>query len=99
MHVSFIEFRILPGREADFRAAFAECGMLTRPRAIDGFISADLIRDRQDGTRFAVVGTWRTAEAYAAWQAVSQSGAPPSALARLAACLAEAPVGRLFDPA
>ncbi len=99
MHVSFIEFRVLPGREADFVAAFADCGMLTRPREIDGFVSAELVRDRQDGARFAVVGAWRTAQAYAAWQAVSQSGAPRPALARLAACLAEAPSGRLFDPA
>lgn len=99
IYTSLIAFSTHPGREADFIAAFAECGMLSRPEAIQGFVSAQLLQQSDDPTEFAVVGLWRSPEAYAAWQKVSQSGAPQVALLALASSVARTGPGRLFRQA
>lgn len=71
---SLIRFTVKPGREADFEAAFAACGMLTRPRAIAGFVEAELVRGLEDPAEYLVIGRWADQAAYAAWQARSLEG-------------------------
>jgi heme-degrading monooxygenase HmoA len=95
--VSLISFKVHPGREADFIEAFIASGMLSRPREIEGFKSASLLRQRDDPTRFAVTARWDAPDAYAAWQDVSESGAPRSALIKLAECIAETAPGQLYE--
>lgn len=71
---SVIRFTVKPGREADFETAFAACGMLTRPRAIAGFVEAELVRGLENRCEYLVIGRWADQAAYAAWQAVSMQG-------------------------
>lgn len=97
MFRSIIEFKVKPGREDDFVSAFLEAGMLARPAEIDGFVSAELLRATQGGADFVVVASWSKRDAYAAWRAVSQSGAPQEALRRLGGCIDSAREGRLFE--
>ena len=68
---SVIRFTVKPGREAEFEAAFAACGMLTRPRAIEGFVEAELVRGLENPGEYLVIGRWADAAAYGAWQARS----------------------------
>jgi heme-degrading monooxygenase HmoA len=94
-YVSLIAFRVHEGREQDFVARFEAAGMLSRPRAIEGFIAGELIQHLEVRTRFAVVARWRTPGAYAAWQTVAQIGAPPGSLRMLAECIADTQPGEL----
>lgn len=74
---SVIRFTVKPGREADFEAAFAACGMLTRPRAVAGFIEAELVRSITAPGEYLVIGRWAGHAAYEAWQARSLEGVSP----------------------
>lgn len=94
--VSLITFKVHPNREYQFVEAFNDSGMLSRPREIKGFVSAELIRQQDDPTRFAVIARWEAPESYAAWQKVAQSGAPMDALIKLAECIAETAPGQLY---
>ena len=98
-YTSIIEFHIHPGREADFVRAFNASGMLVRPRAIKGFVGGQLLQDRGNLSRFTVIATWLTPEAYAEWGTKSQIGADQEALRTLADCIAELIPGRLFAAA
>jgi len=71
---SVIRFTVKPGREADFEAAFVACGMLSRPRAIQGFVEAELVRGLENRGEYLVIGRWADEAAYAAWQARSLEG-------------------------
>ncbi|WP_374579620.1 antibiotic biosynthesis monooxygenase [Phenylobacterium sp.] len=92
---SVIRFRVKPGREADFEAAFGQTGMLTRPRAIDGFLGAELVA-AESGGEYLVIGAWRDAEAYRAWQAVSAADAPREAMRALLDTLADPRPGAVY---
>lgn len=97
-HISLIFFRVHAGRAEEFLQAFQECGMLTRPEAVEGFISADLVRQHDDPDQFAVVARWESREAYAVWQAVAQRDAPKESLLRLGQCVSETTPGQLYFP-
>lgn len=97
MFRSLIEFSVRPGEEAAFVAAFHEAGMLTRPRAVPGFVRAELLRLAGGGADFVVIGEWETPEAYADWQARSRIDAPREALRRMNRCLVGLREGRLFE--
>lgn len=93
---SLIHFVAKPGMGAAFQSAFRDCGMLSRPREIDGFVSAELRQSTTDPDHFVVLGFWQSAESYAAWGAVSRRGAPPEAMARLSATTHSVTKGELF---
>lgn len=93
---SVIAFQVQPGKEAQFESAFARCGMLERPNAVEGFVKADLIRSVDDPAAYFVVGEWATEQAYAQWQSISRDGADPAALADLHATILEFQPGRLY---
>jgi heme-degrading monooxygenase HmoA len=93
---SVIRFQVKPGREADFEAAFRDAGMLTRPRAVSGYLGADLVRATDAPGEYLVLGRWASAEAYAGWQAVSMADAPREALRRLVDTLVDPAPGRGF---
>lgn len=93
---SVIRFQVKPGREAEFEAAFRDAGMLTRPRAVPGYLGADLIRATDGLPEYLVLGRWTSAEAYAAWQAISMKDAPREALRRMVDTLVEPTPGRGF---
>ena len=97
MFRSIIEFRVRPREEDRFVAAFRDAGMLSRPRAIAGFVAASLARSLAEPTEFVVVGEWETEQAYADWQARSRVDAPAEGLARMQACLLDIRPGRLFS--
>jgi len=94
---SILRFQVQPGREADFETAFAAAGMLTRPRAIDGFVDAELGRSLVMPNEYLVVARWASADAYRAWQQVSLAEAPPAALAALLATLVDPRPGETFE--
>jgi heme-degrading monooxygenase HmoA len=71
---SVIRFTVKLGREAEFEAAFGACGMLTRPRAIAGYLEAELVRGLENPAEYLVIGRWADQAAYAAWQARSLEG-------------------------
>lgn len=96
-YTSIIRFRVKPGLEATFEAAFTKAGMLTRPRAIDGFIRAELVRSVGDPVEYYVIGEWQTQQSYAAWQAISGPEADPEALTAMRETLVEHAPGRLFE--
>lgn len=93
---SVIRFQVKPGRGADFEAAFAETGMLDRPRQIDGFLGAELVKDLAGDGEYLVLGVWAGAEAYRAWQAVSAVQAPREAMGRLLDTLVDPRPGRIY---
>jgi heme-degrading monooxygenase HmoA len=93
---SVIRFQVKPGREADFEAAFRDAGMLTRPRAVPGYLGADLVRSADATGEYLVLGRWTSAEAYAAWQAIAAQDAPREALRRLVDTLVDPAPGRGF---
>lgn len=95
---SIIRFRVKPGMDKAFEAAFAQCGMLARPSAIDGFVMAELVRSVSEPVEYFVLGEWTTQQAYADWQAISHIGADPVAVAALNETLIEFTPGRLFQP-
>lgn len=93
---SVIRFQVKPGREADFEAAFAETGMLTRPRELPGFRGAELVRSLADAGEYLVIGVWDDAETYREWQARSAADAPKEALRRLVDTLLDPRPGALY---
>ena len=95
---SLIRFRPKPGRERDFEAAFEATGMSTRPRAIDGFLGARLVRSTGEPIEYVVIGEWRTPADYAAWQERSGRDADPDAFRRLLDSLVDPKPGRLYAP-
>lgn len=95
---SLIRFRPKPGRERDFEAAFEATGMSTRPRAIEGFLGARLVRSTEEPVEYLVIGEWRTPADYAAWQERSGRDADPDAFRRLLDTLVDPKPGRLFAP-
>jgi heme-degrading monooxygenase HmoA len=94
---SIIRFRVKPGQEARFEAAFRQAGMLTRPKAIAGFVRADLVRSVGEPVEYYVLGEWQSQQSYADWQAVSGPGADPEALAAMRETLVDHAPGRLFE--
>lgn len=96
---SVIRFKVKPGRQADFEAAFADCGMLSRPRAVAGFIEAQLLRGLDGSPEYLVIGSWASVEAYRTWQGVSAVDAPKEPLARLVDTLQDPAPGSLFEVA
>ena len=95
---SIIRFRVKPGMEADFEAAFLKAGMLERPARIDGFVSAELVRSVAGPVEYYVIGEWRTEQAYVDWQTISRDGADPDAIAAMQSTLVDHAPGRLFEP-
>ena len=93
---SVIRFQVKPGREAEFEAAFAETGMLSRPRRIEGFLGAELVKDLGGAGEYLVIGLWSGAESYRAWQAASTAQAPREAMGRLLDTLVDPRPGRLY---
>jgi len=93
---SVIRFRVKPGAERAFEAAFQRAGMLTRPAAIDGFIEAELVRSLEDPTDYFVIGRWRTEQAYADWQAVSRDTEDADALAAFLDAQVDPSPGKLY---
>lgn len=93
---SVISFQVKPGREADFEAAFALSGMLTRPLEFAGFQGADLVRAVDGSGEYLVIGSWASAEAYRDWQRRSTQGAPEGSFQRLLETLDDPRPGRLF---
>ena len=96
MFHSLIHFVAKPGMSQDFQDAFAECGMLTRPRLIEGFVDVALKQSTANPDHFIVTGRWKSRESYAAWGAVSQKEAPRDALRRLSAAVESVTTGELF---
>ena len=96
--VSLITFTARSGMGEAFLAAFSASGMLTRPQSIDGFVSAELIRQNDDDRNFAVIARWKSPEAYAAWQSVSTSEAPRDALDQLGQAIEGAVFGSIWTP-
>jgi heme-degrading monooxygenase HmoA len=94
---SVIRFQVKPGREGEFEAAFAETGMLTRPRDVPGFVGAELVRGLEGQGGYLVIGTWTDEQAYREWQRRSASGAPAGALARLLETLENPKPGVLYE--
>lgn len=95
--VSLITFTTRPDMEEAFLAAFEACGMLTRPQAIDGFISAELIRQDADGRNFAVIARWSSPDSYSAWQSISTTEAPREALKKLGQALEDMTPGAIWS--
>jgi heme-degrading monooxygenase HmoA len=94
---SVIRFHVAAGREADFEAAFAAAGLLIRPRAIQGFVDAELARSLATPGEYLVVARWASADAYRAWQQVSLTEAPPDALGALLETLVDPQPGEAFE--
>lgn len=93
---SLIHFVAKPGMGQAFQEAFADCGMLTRPRQIEGFVDVELMQSAMNPDHFIVTGRWRSTDSYAAWGAVSQKEAPREALRRLSAAIDSVTTGELF---
>lgn len=96
MFHSLIHFVAKPGMSQAFQDAFADCGMLTRPRQIEGFVDVELMQSAMNPEHFVVTGRWRSQDAYAAWGAVAQKEAPREALRRLSAAVDSVTTGELF---
>ena len=95
---SVLWFKIKPGMNAEFEQAFADCGMLERPRVIAGYRGATLHRSITQADEYFVLGTWDSEDDYSAWKAIASDGAPPDALARLARTIDTSTTGSLLRP-
>lgn len=76
-YTTLISFTVAAGRERQFEEAFAGSGMLTLPRAVPGYLGAELHRSLDDPSRYVVLGRWATQDAYRAWQRISLEGRRP----------------------
>lgn len=94
---SILRFDVQAGREADFENAFEASGMLTRPKAVAGFLGAELLRSDDSPTEYYVIGRWASAEAYAQWQQVSLEAPDARSTASLFDTLVDPRPGRLFS--
>lgn len=95
-YTSLITFRVASGRCAEFEQTFERTGMLTRPRAVDGFEGAVLHHGVDDPDTYIVIGSWRSAEAYREWQ--RRSVEETSGLDELLDTLVDLQPGQLFQP-
>ncbi|MGB8857888.1 MAG: antibiotic biosynthesis monooxygenase family protein [Ilumatobacteraceae bacterium] len=95
---SIIWFRTKPGMGPEFEAAFIEAGMLARPRAVDGYLGAELLRSVAEHDEYYVIGRWASPTAYADWQAIASRDAPREALVRMSNALADHRAGQLLSP-
>lgn len=95
---SIVWFKVKPGMNAEFEKAFADCGMLERPRVITGYRGAVLHRAMARPDEYYVLGTWDSPADYEAWHDIAQSDAPRDALARLAATIDKTTAGTLVEP-
>ena len=70
---------------------------LTRPRAIEGFVEAELVRGLENPADYLVIGRWADAAAYAAWQACSMEGVTAQQRQALLETLVEELIGVCFS--
>lgn len=92
---SLITFHVAPGRHADFERAFGAAGILTRPRAVPGYLGAELHRGLDDPDTYIVIGRWDSVESYREWQDRSLDAG--EALAQLLDVLVDPRPGQLFE--
>lgn len=95
---SIVWFKVHPGMNDEFVAAFLAAGMLERPRAVGGYRGAALHRSLMCDDEYFVLGEWDSEESYAQWQAIASAGAPRDALRRMRACLADHRPNTLVRP-
>jgi heme-degrading monooxygenase HmoA len=93
---SMIQFHVKPGMEAQFEAAFLKAGMLVRPKQVEGFISAELVRSIGEAGEYLVIGEWQSEQAYTDWQAAVSDAIDPQAVTDLYATVTDPVPGRLF---
>lgn len=93
---SMIQFHVKPGMEPQFEAAFLKAGMLIRPKQVDGFVSAELVRSVNEAGEYLVIGEWMSEQAYADWQAAVGDAIDPQAVTDLYATVTDPMPGRLF---
>jgi heme-degrading monooxygenase HmoA len=59
------EFRVRPGQNGSFTAAYGQDGAWVRLfRQSPSYLGTDLWRDLQDGTRYLTLDRWESSEAY-----------------------------------
>jgi len=95
-YTSLITFRVARGRRAEFEQTFERTGMLTRPRAVDGFDGAVLHHGVDDPHTYIVIGSWRSEGAYREWQ--RRSIEETTDLDDLLDTLVDLQPGQLFQP-
>jgi len=49
-------FKVKTGQHANCEAAFSACGMLERPKQIEGFLGAELLRSLTNPDEYFVLG-------------------------------------------
>lgn len=65
-HVLIWEFRVRPGREAEFERAYGPAGDWVRLfDSAAGYLGTELFRDPDDPRRYLTVDRWASAEAFA----------------------------------
>lgn len=65
VYVIVWEFRVRPGSEPAFEAAFGASGAWTKlMRSADGYLGSDLIRGDADPSRYLTVDRWRSPRAF-----------------------------------
>jgi len=93
---SLIQFKVKPGEQTAFEAAFVKTGMLTRPKSVAGFLGAELIQSNTSTLEYCVVGKWETEQSYTDWQAIATATTDVDALSDLIGTLVDPAPGQLF---
>lgn len=65
---SLIEFKVQPGAEEAFQAAYLQYGFLDRARIRPGFLSGEFLRKEGSTSTFWATALWQNAAVYKAWQ-------------------------------
>lgn len=94
---SIIRFDVQPGAEAAFEEAFEKSGMLSRPKVIEGFCGAELVKSIEPPATYHVIGRWQSRQAYIDWQDVAAAQADPAAMTNLLQALVAPKPGKLFS--
>jgi len=93
---SLVRFDVKPGKEAEFESAFKACGMLERPRLVQGMIAVQLVQSETITTEYLVMGEWDSRESYASWQSQSFKGLDKDLIKRFLASLNNPQPGQLY---
>lgn len=90
---SLIEFKVQPGAQSAFAAAYLDNGFLRRAQSAPGFVNGEFLQPDADGTSFWATVLWRTQADYAAWQRAYLTVFSASEIQAIGQYLVEAPVG------
>ena len=93
---SIVTFKVKPGYEADFEAAYTEGEFLERAAIIPGFQGGEFLRLAGGGSLYAAIALWDCEASYRDWQAAYGEALPQDKVAAMMETLEPLEPGKVF---